>query len=112
MSRYSLYTHSLILKLASLYEVANSSAMDMKPLLVEEMLTELHRGNFSPAPPDIPISNLSPGTHVNLISDPDRVVNPSDEVDGKTIDAAPEVPDKEKHKKSEGDLTKYFNTML
>ena len=60
----------------------------MKPLLVEEMLTELHRGNFNPSPPEVLVSACSQEMH----SKTDKVTaSASDDVDSKAIDAAPEV---------------------
>ncbi|RUS85552.1 hypothetical protein EGW08_006695 [Elysia chlorotica] len=71
--------------------VANSSAVDIRPLLVEEMLTELHRGNFSPALPELPTSTRAVETQDKPVGETDSGVCAKDDVDGKVINAAPEV---------------------
>ncbi|GFR60648.1 inverted formin-2 [Elysia marginata] len=70
---------------------ANSSAMEIKPLLVEEMLTELHRGNFNPSPLHTASQASSLATNPDMKSEADRKIT-SSENNTKAVDAAPVMP--------------------
>ncbi|GFN84974.1 inverted formin-2-like [Plakobranchus ocellatus] len=71
---------------------ANSSAVEVRTLLVEELITELHRGNFHPAVPDT--EDL--GIHLQKQAGKTTETAGASEnlLQSKAVDAAPELPPK------------------